>query len=574
MTRQLSKSTLLAALVVLMAGTASAGPVTIGWDPNKEADLAGYVVHYGTASRVYTHKLDVGKVTTATIVTLVEGQTYFFAVQAYSTKGMLSPMSVELKVVVGSTSTPKPPPPPPPSPPPAPKPPPPPPLQPHAKFTTMPGADGRLTSRVVQWTSVSDALAYYLYVGTGSGGKDVVDTGEFMGTSYSLPASMPSDRMYFARIWTKQRDGWRFAEMNFMMPGLPGPARLIAPLPGAQMVTSAQSFLWTEVPGADAYYLYVGTHPGHKDVVDTGEIKTTSYTAKTLPAGQRLYGRIYTKIGGGWYFNDTFFDTAGASMFTYPRSGAGDVSEKELFAWTAVKEAQAYYLQVGTTPGAKDVADSGEILAQSYPVTGLAPGRTYYARVWTKLGSGWVFDEAVFKTSNTGRLLNSGDGSDLGRGFRWTTINGAQAYYLYLGTEPGAKNLIDSGETLETEWPAPPLPAARELFSKMWTKLGGGWRSRDFAFNLNGAALIQPAAGSVASTASQLFTWTRISNAEVYYLYVGSMPGAKDVVDTGEITATAYNVVGLPRNRTLYVTLWTRTAAGGWRHTQSTFITR
>ena len=108
----------------------------------------------------------------------------------------------------------------------------------------------------------------------------------------------------------------------------------------------------------------------------------------------------------------------------------------------------------------------------------------------------------------------------------------------------------------------------------MWTKLAGGWRSRDLAFNLNGAALVQPAAGSVASTTSQLFTWTRISNAEVYYLYVGSMPGAKDVVDTGEIAVTAYNVVALPRNRTLYVTLWTKTPQGGWRNTQSTFITR
>ena len=91
MTRLLSKSTLLAALVLLMSGTASAGPVTIAWDPNKEADLAGYVVHYGTASGVYTHRLDVGKVTTATIATLIDGKTYFFAIQAYSTKGTGQP---------------------------------------------------------------------------------------------------------------------------------------------------------------------------------------------------------------------------------------------------------------------------------------------------------------------------------------------------------------------------------------------------------------------------------------------------------------------------------------------------
>ena len=98
MNRLLSKSTFLAALLLLMAGTASAQSVTIAWDPNKEADLAGYVVHYGTASGVYTHSLDVGKVTSANIVSLTTGKTYFFAVQAYSTKALMSPMSAELKV--------------------------------------------------------------------------------------------------------------------------------------------------------------------------------------------------------------------------------------------------------------------------------------------------------------------------------------------------------------------------------------------------------------------------------------------------------------------------------------------
>src|SRR5688572_22034571 len=556
MTRLLSKSTLLAALLLLMSGTASAQGVTIAWDPNKEADLAGYVVHYGTASRVYTHKLDVGKVTTATIVSLTAGKTYYFAVQAYSTKGLISLMSVELPVLIGVTTIPTPPPPPPP---------PPPPLQLPAAFITKPGADGRLASKLLQWTSVSDALAYYLYVGSSSGAKDVVDTGEISATSTTLPA-LSADRLYFARIWTKQRDGWRFAEMNFMMPAMPGPARLITPLAGEQNVTSAQPFLWTEVPGAEAYYLYVGTRPGTKDIVDTGEIKQTSYTARSLPAGQRLYARIYTKIQGGWYSNDVFFDSAGASLLLYPRAGAGDVSARELFRWSAVKDAQAYYLYVGTAPGAKDVVNTGEIMDTSFPVTGLQPGRTYYAKLWTKFAGGWRFDEVPFKTSHTARLTNSSDGADLGQGFRWTTISGAQAYYLYLGSKPDAKDLIDTGETLETEWPTPPLPAARELFSKMWTKLAGGWRSRDLAFNLNGAALIQPAAGSIASYTSQMFTWTHISNAQVYYLYVGSMPGAKDIVDTGEITATSYTVAGLPRNRTLYVTLWTRTATGGWRN--------
>jgi hypothetical protein len=561
-------STLLVAVafVLMTARLASAQSVTLAWDANTEADLAGYIVHYGEQSGSYTKQVDVKKTTTATISSLTAGRTYYFAVQAYSTAGLKSPLSTPVQATIPTVSQPPPPPPPPPTSTP---------LLPPAQFVTLPGADGRLTSRTLQWTSVADAQAYYLYVGTTSGAKDVVDTGEFQATSYKLIGTVPTDRIFFARIWTKQAEKWRFSEINFMMPAPPGPAKLISPVAGEQNVTSAQMFVWTEVPGAEAYYLYVGSQQGAKDVVDTGEVQQLSYTAKALPAGQRLYARIHTKVSGSWYASEVYFDSAPASLLRYPTHGEGNVSQSELFQWSAVQNAAAYYLQVGTAPGAKNVVDTGEIQATSHLVSGLAPGRTYYTRLWTKLGTGWVFDDVAFTTSRTARLLRpNGIGGDLGQGFAWTSILGAQAYYLYLGTQPGAKNLIDSGETLELEYPAPPLPAGRELYSRMHTKLAGLWRARDLSFYLSGASLIQPLRGAVVSYTSQLFSWTPIANAEVYYLYIGSMPGAKDIVDTGEIKTTSYNALGLPRNRTLFVTLWTRTAQGGWRNTESVVYTR
>jgi len=74
-------------LVVLLLGLypvkAKAGSVSIAWDPNTEADLAGYKVYVGTSPGTYSQTIDVGHVTTFTISDLTDGETYYLALTAY-----------------------------------------------------------------------------------------------------------------------------------------------------------------------------------------------------------------------------------------------------------------------------------------------------------------------------------------------------------------------------------------------------------------------------------------------------------------------------------------------------------
>jgi hypothetical protein len=76
------------------------GEVTLAWDPNTEADLAGYRVYYGTSSRDYGVTLDVGNWTSCTIGGLQQGKTYYFAVTAYDTVGNESDFSEEVSWLV------------------------------------------------------------------------------------------------------------------------------------------------------------------------------------------------------------------------------------------------------------------------------------------------------------------------------------------------------------------------------------------------------------------------------------------------------------------------------------------
>jgi hypothetical protein len=89
----------LAALVLVLTLStplAQAGQATLAWDPNTDPDVAGYKVHYGEASGIYTVHADIGNVTTYTVTGLLEDRKYYFAVTAYDSYGNESGYSNEV----------------------------------------------------------------------------------------------------------------------------------------------------------------------------------------------------------------------------------------------------------------------------------------------------------------------------------------------------------------------------------------------------------------------------------------------------------------------------------------------
>jgi fibronectin type 3 domain-containing protein len=68
----------------------------LAWNPNKEPDLAGYKVYYGTVSRKYGPGLDVGKKTSYSLTGLLKGQRYYISITACNTKGRESGFSNEV----------------------------------------------------------------------------------------------------------------------------------------------------------------------------------------------------------------------------------------------------------------------------------------------------------------------------------------------------------------------------------------------------------------------------------------------------------------------------------------------
>jgi hypothetical protein len=90
---------------VLFAAQANAASITLGWNANPEPEVTGYVVLIGTASGRTEQEVNVGKVTSWTFGSAVNGTTYFFRVQAYTAQGVRSVPSNEVSGRAGAATT-------------------------------------------------------------------------------------------------------------------------------------------------------------------------------------------------------------------------------------------------------------------------------------------------------------------------------------------------------------------------------------------------------------------------------------------------------------------------------------
>ncbi|MGV3516271.1 IPT/TIG domain-containing protein [Luteitalea sp.] len=96
---------MIVALCVLLAArdTHAATAIQLAWTANTEADLAGYVLVWGTSPGVYTHSVVVAPTAVTQQVTDLSPGTYYFALRAFNTAGLESAHSNEVAAVVAPT---------------------------------------------------------------------------------------------------------------------------------------------------------------------------------------------------------------------------------------------------------------------------------------------------------------------------------------------------------------------------------------------------------------------------------------------------------------------------------------
>lgn len=440
---------------------------------------------------------------------------------------------------------------------------------------TSPGNGTILNDGPIQftWNAVPHAAAYYLYVGSTPGAKDIIDSGELnqLQLSHTL-----SSGVYYANIYTEIDQVWYgSASVSFSVHG----ALLAFPADGAVDIDPVVKFSWAPVSGASAYSLAVGTSPGDNDALTTGSITATSVQVNSpLQPNSTYYVQLGTMGASGWtYSNSSFTTGTGIAHLLSPRDGATNVDPLSKLNWNAISDAQAYSVWVGSGLGLKDVYAGGEIVATSLTVSGLQPQTRYFVRLWTKKNSNWYSADSSFTTSNgISHMVYPADKAtniDPSLPFKWSTDPLALAYRLTVGTLAGAADLYDSGEILSTSLSLSLFREPGTYYVRLFTKRTDGWHFVDSSFALGEdfiAHLLTPANEGVADPFAS-FTWTPVPNVTSYFLYVGTTVGTMDVFGSGETTATSVFVPNLNTGSKYFARLFTF-RGGVWYYDDSTFV--
>jgi hypothetical protein len=262
------------------------------------------------------------------------------------------------------------------------------------------------------------------------------------------------------------------------------------------------------------------------------------------------------------------------ATMTSPAPGITLTSASTTFIWSTVSGSVTYGLNVGTSPGASDLANIGPLSGTSAAVTLPTNGAPIYVRLWTIFnGTSYFYNDYTYTefTQSAAAITSPSPSTTLTSAsttFMWSPgPAGTTGYGLNVGTSPGGADLVNIG-------PLPLSPTSvtvnlptngTKIYVRLWTILNGStYLSNDYTyteFTQSASAITSPSPGSILTSASTTFAWNAgPAGTTSYSLNVGTTGvGSADLVNIGPLPLSPTSVtVNLPTNGTkIYVRLWT-----------------
>jgi hypothetical protein len=380
------------------------------------------------------------------------------------------------------------------------------------------------------WTSVAGADHYYLYGSDQTTGQTVVNNSNVPGTSFA-PAqalTLGDNYLWWVAAVNAQGSSWDSAVSFRIAPTASGPAGTIN--------TNVPTFTWSSVTGADHYYLYVSDQTTGKPTVNNSNVSGTSFT----PAQALTLGDTYMWWVAAVNAQGTGWDSAVSFRIAPTASGPSGAIGTTLptFTWSSVAGADHYYLYVSDQTTGGTVVNDNNVSGTSFtPAQPLTLGDTY---VWwvaavNSQGSGW--DSALtFRIAPTASGPSGAIGTILPT-FAWTSVTGADHYYLYVSDQTTGKPLVNNSNVSGTSFTLTQALTLGHNYEWWVAAVSGNttaWTS-GLPFSV-APTLIGP--GGLITTDQPTFTWTAVTGAASYELYVSDQQTGP-VLDLKNLTGTS-----------------------------------
>lgn len=345
------------------------------------------------------------------------------------------------------------------------------------------------TSAVLTWSAGAAADAYWLDMGTTSGGTNIRKGDVGLATSTVVTGLPTHGGSVFVRLWTRFASSWVFNDFRFT--ALDGRATVSSPAPGATLAASTATFTWTAGTGVSEYFLYVGSKPGESDISSGSTGLNREKRVSGLPVdGRTVFVRVYSKFPTGWALRDYQYTavTVTKAALTSPAPGSSLTSTSSQFTWTAGLAADEYWLDVGTAKGGTNLATGTVGTALQKTVSGLpVKGGPLFVTLWTRFGSRWVSVEyGLMSADGRAALTTPAPETALAATsvtFAWSDGVGVLEYYLEVGTTAGGTQIAKGSTGQARQKTVTGLPSnGAPVHVTLWSRFASGWSSRAYRF--------------------------------------------------------------------------------------------
>jgi hypothetical protein len=258
-----------------------------------------------------------------------------------------------------------------------------------------------------------------------------------------------------------------------------GDAGIYLPLGGSTLSATSTTFKWFPVAGAQ-FWLDIGSTPGGNNYLQSGSMGSNlsaTITNNWPVNGGQVCATLWTLVNGTWTpYEAPCYTAASIATIATPTNGSGLCSNGVTFTWNpAVPTPYAYWIDVGSSPGANQYLQSGSLSNStlSKTVGGLPTnGSPIYVSLYTEVNNSpvnWQVNTYVYYATNldtiTSPANNDPDLSGTQATFSWTNTNPScgDTYWIDIsGVAPGGNDLWQSGNLgnvfSTTNPPSNPLP--------------------------------------------------------------------------------------------------------------------
>jgi len=443
------------------------------------------------------------------------------------------------------------------------------------KNTMLSGASVNFT-----WSHETNAVSYTLNLGSTPGGSDIASV-----TTPNLNATvnnLPTDGSYIYATLLGSTDGTNYTQQDTALyVAYSVQAVMISPMPGTTFSGSSVTFTWVAGAGSSAYWLDVGSVPGGNTYEQSGNLGTAlTLTVNNLPTdGSAVYVTLWSLVNGNWVYNEyqytAYNNGSTRGQMTSPAPGSQFTGTTVTFNWSAGTQSTAYWLDIGNTSGGNQYYQSGNLGNSLTATVNNLPndGSTVYVTLYSLVNGNWVYNEyqytAYSLSSGAGQIYSPAPGGTLPGAtvtFNWTPGSQATAYWLDAGNTPGGNQYFQSGNLGNvTTVTVNNLPTdGSTVYVTLYSLIGGQWIANAYTYTAftqgSGLAVMQtPPPGTEIDGYSATFTWSAGTNAQGYWLDIGSNAGGNQYYQSGNLGLTQSTVAsGLPNDGSqIFVTLYT-----------------